>query len=305
MTAADAVVEIAAGDLTLGLAPAVGGSVAHLRWRGADLLRPASAADIAARRVLAMAAYPMLPYCGRIAERTFDFEGRSYRLADNFGGHPHSIHGNAWQRPWRVVRREPAAAILALAQAAPDADWPFAYSASQIFALDDAGLTFEIAIRNDAAHAAPAGLGLHPFFRKTPGCEIAAKATTIWENDARMVPFRRNAVPQAADFAALRPVAGIEIDNGFSGWDGRAEIAWPEIGARLRMTADEDLPNVVIYAPAGGDFICVEPASMVGDGFNKLARGETDAGVRILAPGALFAARLRFDIESLSRGGKP
>ena len=291
------IVEIAAGDLAIGLVPGIGGALATFRLRDFDLLRQMSAADIAAGNVLGSACYPMLPYCGRIADRTFDFGGRTHRLADNFAGHPHSIHGNGWRRAWRVVRREPAACILALAQSTPDADWPFRYSASQIFALDDGGLTFEIAIRNDAAEPAPVGLGLHPFFRKTPRAEIAARATSIWENDARMLPMRRSEVPAEFDFGTRRKIGGVDIDNGFSGWNGRAEIVWPEFGARLRLTADADLPNVVIYAPADGDFVCIEPASMVADGFNKLARGEAETGVRTLAPGAIFAARVRFDIE--------
>ena len=298
MTATTDIVEIAAGDLALALAPAIGGSLAYFRRRQVDLLRPTSAADLASRNVLGAAGYPMLPYCGRVAERTFDFGGRTYRLADNFAGHPHSIHGNGWQRPWRVVRREPAACILGLAQSAPDADWPFAYSASQIFALDESGFTFEIALRNDAAEPAPVGLGFHPFFRKTPRTEIAVTAAAIWENDARMVPARKSAIPPRFDFRTRRGIAGIDIDNGFSGWDGKAEIVWPEFGARLRIAADADLPNVVIYAPADGDFVCVEPASMVADGFNKLAQGETETGVRTLAPGEIFAARIRFDIEA-------
>lgn len=293
-------VEIAAGDLALGLAPDIGGSVAWFSWRGTDLMRRGSRADLASRNPLGMAAYPMAPYCGRLAERRFDFAGSTYRLADNFAGHPHSIHGNARLKPWAVREATASRCLIELRHDAPDDHWPFRYRASQIFVLDAAGLDYVFEIRNEDQDARPAGLGWHPFFRKTPKTEIGVELATIWENDPRMLPVARRPVPKSLDFRARRMIGDTALDNGFSGWDGRAEIVWPEIGAGLRMTAGAECPHLVIYAPQGGDFVCIEPASIVGDGLNKFARGETDTGTRVLAPGESFALRVRLDIFALT-----
>lgn len=294
--------QIAAGDLSLGLVPDIGGSVAWLTWQGIDLLRRASATEVGARNPLGMAAYPMAPYCGRLAERRFAFAGMAYRLADNFGGHPHSIHGNARLKPWRVAEAAMSRCRIELRHEAPDDHWPFRYRASQTFDLDARGLDYRFELRNEDDRPFPAGLGWHPFFRKTPETEIEAKVEAIWENDARMLPHRRSPVPSAIDFGSRRRIGATALDNGFSGWDGHAEIVWPEFGLGLRMTAVPALPHLVIYAPPGGDFVCLEPASIVGDGLNKFARGEADTGTQLLAPGEPMSVRLRLDVIALNRG---
>src|SRR4051794_38494704 len=71
------VLRIVAGEVEAGLVPAMGGSVAWLRWRGRELMRPLSEADRLAGNVLGVGCFPMLPYANRIAGNAFDFDGRS------------------------------------------------------------------------------------------------------------------------------------------------------------------------------------------------------------------------------------
>ena len=75
------------------------------------------------------------------------------------------------------------------------------------------------------------------------------------------------------------------MDHCFGGWDGRAEVHWPETGIRLRIEAEPLFGHLVIYIPAGREIFCVEPVSHVNDGFNLAGRGVADTGVRILVPG--------------------
>ena len=92
--------EIRSGDLTLGLVPEIGGSVAYFRKAGADLMRPLSDADRARGNVLGVAMFPMIPYANRIADNQFTFDGSTYRFEQNNPPERFNVHGTAWQLPW-------------------------------------------------------------------------------------------------------------------------------------------------------------------------------------------------------------
>src|SRR6188508_2695194 len=87
VTSEPRVVEIAAGPLSVGLAPEVGGSVAHFRLErdgtAIDLMRPLNDADRRAKNPIGAAMFPMVPFANRIADNEFRFGGHIYRFAAN------------------------------------------------------------------------------------------------------------------------------------------------------------------------------------------------------------------------------
>src|ERR1700749_4675283 len=92
--------ELAAGELSLGLVPQIGGSVAYFRSRGVDLMRPLSSANLASGNVLGVAMFPMTPYANRIAGNEFDFGGRTWRFEANNPPERFNVHGTGWHEPW-------------------------------------------------------------------------------------------------------------------------------------------------------------------------------------------------------------
>src|SRR6185436_2997991 len=129
---------LAAGSALVELAPATGGAIARFVHRDVDVLRPVSDEARAQANVRGYACYPLVPYSNRIANAQLLFDRRTHALARNFGDHPHSIHGVGWQRPWHVVAKEAASALLALDHRGVGADataWPWPFRAMQSFAL--------------------------------------------------------------------------------------------------------------------------------------------------------------------------
>jgi aldose 1-epimerase len=111
--------------------------------------------------------------------------------------------------------------------------------------------------------------------------------------------------PAAWDFGQAARVAALTLDNCFGGWNGAAEIAWPERDLSLAITADPLFGHLVIYVPPGRDFFCVEPVSHANDGFNLAARGVADTGVRVLAPGESLRGAVRFAVgRPVGRGSR-
>src|SRR5262245_13468441 len=123
--------EIKSSELTLGLVPEIGGSVAYFRKAGADLMRPLSDGDRANRNVLGVAMFPMLPYANRIADNEFRFDGRTYRFKQNNPPERFNVHGTGWKLPWTERPVAEDETILELRHFASDE--PYSYAAWQHF----------------------------------------------------------------------------------------------------------------------------------------------------------------------------
>jgi len=292
---------LTAGALSLTLGPRAGGSILSFRHGATALMRESGPGAAAAADGLQTACYPLAPYSNRIARGRFAFDGAAHGLARNFGDHPHPLHGVGWRRPWTVDQADAAVALLSLdhdpARDGPSG-WPFACRMTQRFALDPAGLSATIAIENRDARPFPAGLGLHPFFPVPPGATLRFAATGVWLNGLDALPSALVSPSPAWDFAAPRHPGASGLDNCFAGWDGRAEIARPDAGLMLRIEADPPLRHLVVYAPAPGDVVAVEPVSHMTDAVNRMG-AVPGHGLRVLGPGERLEASVRFAVGPL------
>jgi aldose 1-epimerase len=283
------------------LCPEIGGSIAGFRsqidGRVVDWLRPTGPAALERGDPLGLACFPLVPYSNRIRDGRFVFEGREIRLPRNFGDHPHSIHGHGWQAPWRVAEVAAEAAVLEYHHRA-DA-WPFDYDARQQVRLDRDGLTVTLELTNRSDGAMPAGLGLHPYFPRTAATRVVAQVSELWRVDAEVMPLARVRPEGALDLNRGVFADRVALDNVYTGWDGRAAIEWPERRARLEMTAQGPLGFLVLFTPAGEDFLCVEPVSHCTDALSMAAAGAADTGLRVLAPGETLQARVTFTPQAI------
>lgn len=292
-------ITLRAGSLGLVIAPEAGGSVARF-WsaragRVIDWFRPAAAADIARRDPLRMSCFPLVPFSGLVRDATFRIGDKTVELPRNWPPSRHAIHGHGWTTPWRVVDIAADSAIIEYVHAADE--WPWLYLARQRFTLDKHGLTIEMSARNDGDTPMPVGLGPHPYFPRTPLATITANGRQIWHSDDEGLPTALTAPPPEWDLRhGFRP-ADRFIDHVFAGWDRRAVIDWPEWQARLLLNAEARLNYLVVYAPAGEDYFCVEPVSNTADAFNGAFAGRTDTGTVILGPGETLTVRADFRPE--------
>jgi aldose 1-epimerase len=245
--------------------------------------------------------YPLIPYSNRIAHGRFSFEDVEHRLALNFGDHPHSIHGNAWQRPWQVAEAGNARCRLCLVhrpEGDEASDWPFAYLAEQLFELSPDGLTLTLSLENEDHRAMPAGLGLHPFFPKRSGVRLQFAAERIYPNGEDSLPMDGIPVPDEWNYWTMRELGDPRLDNCFAGWDGAAHITYFEEKLALSIEADPLFGHLVVYVPSGRDFFAVEPVTHLNDAINR--PDPTGYGLKVLHPGERLTAQVRFGVEALS-----
>lgn len=288
------VVELRAGHASVGVAPDIGGALTHFRWvvdgTAHDWLRFSTVADLAAGAADRLACFPLVPFSNRIRDGRFDFGGRAIRLPLSRWPQPHAIHGHGWLVAWDIVEQRRDRLGLAYEHAA--AEWPFPYRVRQDIVLDEQALRLTLSVENLGADAMPVGLGWHPYFPSTAGTRLRARVDAMWATDAEAMPTALVAAdPRLASDEGL-PIRDVALDNVFTGWQRGATIAWPQTGAQLAIDADAPLDFLVVYAPRGKDYFCVEPVSHCTDAFNLAAQGCSDTGMGTLPPGARLQATL-------------
>jgi len=282
--------------LDLGLCPALGGAITGFRWHHPaggkiDLMRPMSVAADGPDDIEAASAFPLTPFSNRVRDGKFSFRGSDIAMPRNTAG-PHVEHGHGWQRPWHVVRANATQATLRYHHHADT--WPYPYEMEQRFQLSDDRLMIELLTRNCGDRPMPYGFGLHPYFPRTPDCTLRANVSGYWQRDADVMPTRLAKIPRFFDPGGGLRVDDHDLDTVFVGWDGAAEIRWPERQAGLAMDTDGPLNFLVLYTPPGQDYFCAEPVSNCTDAFNLAAAGRTDTGMLVIEPGAQVRARISF-----------
>ena len=280
------------GEDSIVLAPADGGAIVGWTRAGRHILRRPSPEAVLNGQPGAMACFPLVPYCNRIANRRLVWNGQIHELAPNFGDNPHAIHGTGWQRTWTVDSAAPDRATLSLRHT-PDSEaaaraWPFAFHARLTYVLSDSGLTLDIAATNTDSTPAPMGIGAHPWFPRPPGGAIAFQADGIWHLE-NSLPTRHGPIPAAWSHARGRAIGAEPLDHCFTEWSGEALLPG------LRLTASPIFACLQVFTPANADFFCVEPVSHIpnaptrpdlppGQAMTVLTPGETLRGTIALSP---------------------
>ncbi len=298
--------QLEAGAARVLLFPAVGGAIGGFTWRGASVLRPIPADAITATEVQRAASYPLIPYSNRIRDARLAFSGKVYPLDRNFGHHPHAIHGVGWKRAWHVNAATTTRARLTLDHRARDDEelaWPWPFRATQCLDLSAdvqrASLTATLTIQNAGTAPFPFGLGWHPYFPRDATTTASFAAHSVWLNDATHLPERQIDATGPWDFARPRPFGDDTIDNVFCGWNGMATLYSPGRGIVTTIEADSACRWLVVYAPAGRDFVALEPVTHETDAFNRHAAGVTRTGMRVLPPGEAFSCTMRIAVATL------
>ncbi len=287
------VVTLATPELRLDVAPHLGGGVTRFDWRGDGAPSPLFRHCAAPREDTdpnALACYPLLPYSNRIGEGRFRCDGREVEVARNRADERWPIHGDGWLARWRVEAASDTGLQLSLDRRDGQ---PYAYRATQVFALDGAQLSITLAIENVGRQRLPFGLGLHPFVVRDDATELAAAASGLWLARPDWLPERHVSVPPAWQFGIAYPLPERLVNHAFTGWGGRATIAWPRRGLALTVSADTDC--YVLYTPRGEDFFCFEPVDHPINAVN-LPGGAAAHGMTLLAPGERLARRFSFSV---------
>lgn len=288
--------------LRLDILPELGGGVARLDLHhpAKGTLSPWRPAPDAPASFTALASYSLVPWSNRIDGAILRHQGREHPLRADWRDGT-AIHGDAKHRPWRVLDRSPRSVRLAVDAASPEhRNFPWAYRAAIRYEVRGGTLLTALSVTNLDQVAFPAGLGFHPFWQRrlaAAGGERSGEAVVRLPVAGRYPCERIMPVGPAVRDEVVERLAsgttleGLDLDDVFSGFSGQAHVEWPGMGVTARCECSPEFSHAVLYSPQTGPdagCFCLEPVTMVNNGFNLRERGWRGTGVVDVAPGATF-----------------
>jgi aldose 1-epimerase len=281
--AATDTITLTAGALCLGVFPELGASIAYFRSGDISILRETPPEAFAARDGRAFSGFPLIPFSNRIRAARFSFAGKHYVIARDAEDPRHALHGTSRFYPWQVTARTENSLRCAIDYTPQNFDWPFAYQAWQEFTLTEDRLRVSIGLRNTHNTPAPAGIGLHPYFSRVPGMELAFDAQSVWAKDSQDIPTQKIPDDGRYNFDRRHAIDDGLIDNDYGGWGGRIDIFAPE-RPDISIQASKSFSELVLFTPVGKPYLAAEPVShrpdaIHGGDMTVLQPGETLAGV--------------------------
>jgi aldose 1-epimerase len=262
------------------------------RGKRKPLLRPCR--DLADARPFDLASNLLLPWSNRISGGGFYFAGAFHPLAPNLPGEPHPIHGNGFSSAWAVEIVTARHIDLTLTSNGPG---PFRYEARASYALRAGALTMRLSIVNRGTDSLPFGLGFHPWIVRTKRALLQAGAKRVVLETSDHLPSGEATISSLPEFNFAKPrlLPKDWINNAFLGWDGEADIHWPDRKLALHIKADPLLDVFIVHSPSqAADFFCFEPVTHRVDAHNAPGGPEAN-GLAVLAPRASLRATCRLE----------
>lgn len=286
---------LASGSLEMVISPSIGGSIRDLTFSGSNGLKHAVLREchIADPNVLDMASFPLVPFVNRIRGGAFDFRGEEVRLRPNMAGDVSPLHGQGWLGSWTVDSADAGSAALRFVHQA--GEWPWAYEAHQRFVLDEGGMSVTLTCTNTDDRPMPCGLGQHPYFPCGPQTRLETEVQTAWTIDEHVLPLEE--VPAEGRFdLSDRLVCAQDLDHGFSGWGGSAQLSDPSWPFEIVLSSPT-ARFFQLYSPLAGGLFVAEPVSHANAALNAPEQQWAALGMQVLDPGASAELTMRLDVK--------
>lgn len=253
----------------------------------------------------------LFPFPGRIQGTEFAWEGKTYHLqpGDKFGN---AIHGFVHSRPWRVLEKTQHKAVGVFQASIDDPAlrdcWPADFKITATYELAGNTLRSHFRLENpDPKNKLPCGFGTHGYFCVPLGgtsadeCLVSIPAQQRWKLKEMLVTGEREPVANLAQFQSGLPFGPMQFDDcftdlAFQGDACQAQIADPHSGRRFSISFDRAFRECVVYNPPHRQAICIEPLTCPPDPF-RLSKLGVDAGLRVLAPGENFEAKVEMRLD--------
>lgn len=227
----------------------------------------------------------LFPFPNRLQGGTYQYQGRSYQFPCNEAARNNALHGNIFDKSFRLVgqnlQADSGEIVLQHRPATTEKiAYPFDYQLDIIFRLSlYEGLTCQIRVQNLDTKPMPFGLGWHPYFRLAANIdllELQLPKCQILELDAQLIPnAKRKVYPKAK---SLQSIENQAFDNLFQLdletytdkvssllYDSAAQMGievWQETGA-------QGFNYLQVFTPPHRNSIAIEPMTCPANALNS------------------------------------
>lgn len=270
--------------------PEAGAAIVGWTHAGTHVLRRAHPDAVLSGNVRGLGCFPMLPYCNRIEEARFTWNGVSHQLDPGFGDQRHALHGVGFRQAWNVQQASLGEIVLTVEHDAVDEraqQWPFPFGAMLRYRYLNNSLRVTLTVTNRHTEPAPFGIGLHPYFARPPGVALQFEAGGVWMTGEEPLPRQHTSVPAEWDHSNARTAGDTRLDNCFTNWTRRVQIS----GLGITIEADDVFRHLHVYTPPNQDFFCVEPVSHVPNALN-IRELSPDQAMHVVQPGATLSGSI-------------
>jgi aldose 1-epimerase len=220
----------------------------------------------------------MSPYVCRVADSTYEWEGKSYNL-NKFMLNGIAIHGLLYDAEFHVVERmasqDHAEVELKYAYKGEEPGYPFAYDCLIKYRLDkDNTLTISTLIHNHDKRPIPVSDGWHPYFTfggNVGGLTLRVATDKVLEYDGALIPTGHTQPVEG--FRNGLVVGDRHFDNGYvldpAATQPRALLSDPATGMSIEFHPDSHYPYLQVYTPPHRKSVAIECLSSAPDAFNN------------------------------------
>jgi aldose 1-epimerase len=283
----EALIKISSGKSQCVIKPQLGASVVQWSIGDQDMLRRSDNEGIQGDDPRKLASFPLVPFSNRIGFGRFTWAEENLQLEPNFLPEPHAIHGTGWRAAWDIIEQRDDSVTLCYSHDV-SSGWHWPFEAKQHFTVTADGLMMKLSARNLFDRPVPLAFGHHPYF-DSAGATLSFNAAQIWHTGQDGLPDVVAEPNGQYDFANGNPVAGRALDNGYAGWDGKAQIHWQDRPFMLEVTSD--MKAAVVFVPEAEDYFCFEPVPHI---INALNMPDHSPQMPVIEPGAVFETSITF-----------
>lgn len=290
--------------ISAGITPLFGANLVSFKAAGTELIFWDAAALLAGKSHTG--AFNMFPTPCRLDKCSYTFDQR--RIRQRKHGKDVFIHGLVRDEAFTFLA-EPDRVIswIDIAPGHPVyAGFPFKCRFQVSHVLDEDGLTISFELANRDTRAIPFGYGVHPFWRIIGSRkDIALRIPCPYLLDTTdLLPTGGYSSVGALDLRVPRNLEGFTCDNVF--WPRKlkdtAEIVMARPGLKIQIAASANFPHMIVYAPPGKRYVCVENLTSAPNALNLAAAGHAKvAGMLVAKPGQKIRGWVRYTVSRADR----
>ncbi len=248
----------------------------------------------------------LAPFPNRIADGTYQFEGKTYQLPINMPEEHNAIHGYIEHESFEVtlVQEVENGCVVELRHVSEGCEgYPFPFTITVRYTLSESKLHFEFMVVNTGNTNMPFGFGWHPYFTLGGAVEdIELKLPAVKEIvvDERLIPTGEKKA--FVEFSELHRLENTKFDTGFTCADGQKKVILHERTKKIQLELDmgdkESIWQYVqVFTPPQDSIakntLAVEPMTCEANAFN------TGEGLKVLKPGEELGDAFRVKVTEL------